>query len=230
MNSVLSQLHHRLIVSCQPTAPLDAAAYVADLAATMVECGAAGIRANGAEHVRSVAARVKVPIIGINKQRHAGHAVYITPTVAAANDVLDAGCQIVAFDGTPGDRPDGSTVGDLVSAVHERGALAMADVSTGDEGLRAAEAGADLVATTLSGYTPHSPRQDGPDLELVQRLAARGVPVVAEGRYNTPERVEAALEGGAFAVVVGRAITDVRFLVRPFVEVVESRSGRGAEG
>lgn len=222
VNDTLSQLRHKLIVSCQPQAPFNTAAYVADLASTMVSCGAGGIRANGAEHVRAVAARVDAPIIGINKQRHEGYQVYITPTVAAAGEVIEAGAPIVALDGSNAPRPDGSTLPELIASVHERGVLVMADISTPGEGFSAAEAGADLIGTTLSGYTPYSPQQEGPDLDLVSVLVERGLKVVAEGRYNAPDLVRAAFDRGAFAVVVGRAITEPRVVVRPFIDVVAS--------
>ncbi|OOV12058.1 hypothetical protein BXU09_19120 [Deinococcus sp. LM3] len=37
-------------------------------------------------------------------------------------------------------------------------------------------AGADLVSTALSGYTPDSPQQEAPDFELMQGLHAAGIP------------------------------------------------------
>ena len=36
----------------------------------------------------------------------------------------------------------------------------MADIATVEEGFRAVELGADMVATTLAGYTPYTSRQD----------------------------------------------------------------------
>ncbi|MEX2541988.1 MAG: putative N-acetylmannosamine-6-phosphate 2-epimerase [Trueperaceae bacterium] len=223
MDRILEQLRHSLIVSCQPQAPLDSPAYVADLAAVMVESGAAGIRANGAERVRTIRTRIGSPIIGINKQRHEGFQVFITPTIASAREVVDAGADIVALDGADAPRPDGSTLRELIASVHERGARVMADISTVEEGVAAAEAGADLIGTTLSGYTPYSPQQEGADLDLVAALSEAGLPVVAEGRYNTSVLVEAAFERGAFAVVVGRAITEPRVVVQPFLTVVAAR-------
>jgi N-acylglucosamine-6-phosphate 2-epimerase len=50
-------------------------------------------------------------------------------------------------------------------------------------------------------------------VELAQEL---DVPVFAEGRYSTPEEVWAAYGAGAFAVVVGTAITDPEELTRRF--------------
>jgi N-acylglucosamine-6-phosphate 2-epimerase len=81
-------------------------------------------------------------------------------------------------------------------------------VDSFEAGLAARDAGADLVATTLSGYTDGSPSA-GPDVELVSRLAARlDCPVVAEGRIRTPDDVRTMFAAGAYAVVVGHAITD----------------------
>lgn len=223
MNTTLSKLRGRLIVSCQTQGPLDKPMYTADLAATMVECGSAGVRVNGPAHVRAVRERINAPILGINKQRHNGYQIYITPTREAAREVIEAGADIVALDGADAPRPDGSTLKELVAYVHDCGALVMADISTYEEGFKAAEAGADLVGTTLSGYTPYSPQLDGPDLELVEALASNlDTPVVAEGRYNTPHLVRQAFERGAFAVVVGRAITEPRFIVQPFLEAAST--------
>jgi len=56
----------------------------------------------------------------------------------------------------------------------------------------------------------------------VRSLAgALRVPVVAEGRYRTPAEVVEALRAGAFAVVVGRAITDPLMLTKSFVDATK---------
>lgn len=92
-----------------------------------------------------------------------------------------------------------------------------------EEGLAAIAAGADLVATTLSGYTPNSPSTAGPDLTLVAALRAAlpaNVPLLAEGRYHTPEIAAAALRTGATSVVVGTAITDHAWLTVQFALAV----------
>jgi N-acylglucosamine-6-phosphate 2-epimerase len=225
MNERLLPLRHRLIVSVQPRPPMNEPRYVADLAATMVECGAAGIRANGAAHVRAVRSRTTAPILGINKQRTEGFEIFITPTRESAGEVVRAGADIVALDGADAPRPDGSDLREMIDHVHSLGALVMADISTYEEGVAAAAAGADLIGTTLSGYTIYSPKMEGPDLELVASLARDlEVPIVAEGRYNTPELVRAALERGAFAVVVGRAITEPRLVVAPFIAAAGTSS------
>jgi N-acylglucosamine-6-phosphate 2-epimerase len=99
----------------------------------------------------------------------------------------------------------------------------MADISTAEEALAAQKAGADMVSTTLSGYTPYSPKLDGPDLSLVRVLAGMlEIPVIGEGRYHTPEQVKQALEYGATAVVVGGAITRPKEITARYVKVINS--------
>jgi N-acylglucosamine-6-phosphate 2-epimerase len=86
-------------------------------------------------------------------------------------------------------------------------------------GLAAADAGADLVATTLSGYTSESVSvSDEPDVRLVEQLAARvAVPVVAEGRYRTGADVRRAFDAGAYAVVIGTAVTNPTAITRRLI-------------
>ncbi|QNP62113.1 N-acetylmannosamine-6-phosphate 2-epimerase [Streptomyces genisteinicus] len=207
----------RLIVSCQAPEgdPMRHTGTLVRLALAAEAGGAAAVRANAPEVVAAVAAATPLPVVGLWKDGDTG--VYITPTVRHALAVAGAGAAVVAADATDRPRPDGSVFADLVRAVHEAGALVMADVSTLEEGVRAAREGADLVSTTLSGYVPGSPAQDGPDLGLVERLAAAiGVPVVAEGRIATPADAAAALARGAHSVVVGTAITAPTALTRAF--------------
>lgn len=211
--AVLDQLRGGLIVSCQTQLPLGTPEFIGLMAQVAVGEGAVAIRANGPENVAAVRAQVKVPILGINKQRVEGFQVFITPTLESALAVIDAGAGIVALDGAPARRPSGIDLRALIDGVHERGALVMADISTLDEGVYAADCGADIVATTLSGYTPYSPQLEGPDFELIENLAqAVARPVIAEGRIYTPDNVRQAFERGAFAVVVGRAITEPKLL------------------
>jgi putative N-acetylmannosamine-6-phosphate epimerase len=132
--------------------------------------------------------------------------------------VIDAGADLVALDCT--DRPrNGDQWPALIEAVHAAGRQVLADVSTLDEGLAAAAAGADYVATTLSGYTDATANKGpAPDLALVTALAAATrVPVIAEGRYDTPALAAQALAAGAHAVVVGTAITNPRAITQRFV-------------
>lgn len=208
-----------VVVSCQayPGEPMRDPDTMARVAMAARDGGAAGIRAQGLADVARIRSAVDLPLIGLVKEGAEG--VVITPTLDTALAVARAGADVVAVDATGRPRPDGSTLADTVRAVHgETGRLVMADVSTREEGLAAREAGADLVGTTLSGYTPFSPRTEGPDLDLVEQLARElDVPVLAEGRVHRPEQVAEALRRGAFAVVVGTAITHPTTLTRWFV-------------
>lgn len=214
----LTAIRGGLVVSCQAPAgdALRDPEVMTAIAASVADAGAVGIRANGLSDVRAIRARVTLPLIGLWKHGSAG--VYLTPTAKHAAAIAEAGADIVAVDGTLRSRPDGRTLADNVAAVHREGRLLMADVSTVDEGLAAQDAGADVVSTTLSGYTPDSPSSDEPDLELVAALAGRlRVPVVAEGRIRTPAQASRALQLGAWAVVVGTAITSPSWIASQFV-------------
>jgi N-acylglucosamine-6-phosphate 2-epimerase len=205
--SVLERIGGGLVVSCQAPEghPLRDAATIARLARCAELGGAAALRINSAEDIRAVRRRTALPIIGLHKVPYA-HRHLITPTLALAEDLAAAGADLIAIDLTH----ESPASGALVAAVRESlGVAVMADVSTLEEGLAAWEAGAEVVGTTLSGYTArHLPTPDDPDLALVGELSARGVRVVAEGRYRTAEQVRQAFEAGAWAVVVGGAITD----------------------
>ncbi|MFF2327995.1 MULTISPECIES: N-acetylmannosamine-6-phosphate 2-epimerase [unclassified Streptomyces] len=211
-------LRGSLIVSCQapPGDPMRETGTLVRLARSAVAGGAAAVRANEPEVVAAIVEAVDLPVIGLWKDGDTG--VYITPTVRHALAIVEAGAAVVAADATDRPRPDGSTFAELVAAVHRAGALVMADVSTLAEGIAAAGQGADFVSTTLSGYVPGTPKQTGPDLGLVAELsAAIDVPVVAEGRINTPGDAAEALARGAHSVVVGTAITAPTALTARFV-------------
>lgn len=220
---VLATLRGRLVVSCQayPGEPMRSPEIMAAVAAAVVEGGAAAVRVQGVEDVRATVARVGVPVVGLWKDGDAG--VYITPTLRHARAVAEAGAHVVAIDATRRLRPDGSTVADTVHMLHEEhGVLVMADCDDLASAVAAAEAGADIVGTTLAGYTQARPRTEGPDLELLREVVAAvgNVPVVAEGRIHTHEHARAALAAGAHAVCVGTAITHPTSLTRWFVDAM----------
>jgi N-acylglucosamine-6-phosphate 2-epimerase len=215
----LAAIRGGLVVSCQapPGDPLRDPEVLARMAASVVRAGAVAVRLNGVEDVRLARAAVRVPVIGLWKDGDDG--VYITPTAEHALAVAAAGAHVVAIDSTDRPRPDGRDLAATITAVHERtDALVLADVSTVDEGVAAVEAGADAVASTLSGYTGGGRTPTGPDLELVAELARKlTVPVLAEGRIHTPEQARAALDAGAWAVVVGTAITAPAWLTGRYI-------------
>jgi putative N-acetylmannosamine-6-phosphate epimerase len=183
--------------------------------------GAGGIRANGSADIAAIKAVVRVPVIGILKRAGVmpDH-VEITPALGDARAVVQAGADIVALDATGRPR-DGETLDVLIPAIRrDLGRPVMADVDTLANGVRAAALGADLIATTLSGYTAETraARDDPPDFELISAfVSTASVPVIAEGRLWTPEHVAEAFARGAHAVVIGTAITNPREITRRFV-------------
>jgi putative N-acetylmannosamine-6-phosphate epimerase len=223
--NVIDLLAGGLIVSCQAREghPLRDARLIAAMARAAESGGAVAVRVNGEEDIRAVWEAVAVPIIGLRKVWMADLPVYITPGFEDARIVAHAGADIIAMDATARPRPGGEHVDELLPRIRQAlGRPVMADVDGVEAGTRAAALGADLIATTLAGYTGDGPVPEAPDLALVRELVrAVRVPVVAEGRYATPEQVREAFRAGAFAVVVGRAITDPLMLTKNFVEATK---------
>lgn len=206
----LESLRGGLVVSAQayPGEPMRHPQTMAQVAASAVIGGAVAVRVQGTADIQFTRSAVEVPVIGLFKDGHEG--VFITPTVQHALAVAAAGAHIVALDGTRRERPDGKTLAQTINAVHElSAALVMSDCGSLDDAVAAAEAGADLIGTTLAGYTGERAKTEGPDLELLAQIADAGLgrPLIAEGRIHTPAQAKAALDAGAFAVVVGTAIT-----------------------
>lgn len=183
--------------------------------------GARGIRANGADDIKAIRAVTALPIIGIAKVWDDRFPVYITPGFAQAAEIAAAGADIVGLDATARPR-DGEAVERLIGRIRgELGREVFADIATLEEGRAAHAAGATYIATTLSGYTEEtaSRKAEGPDLELLSALVAQiPAPIVAEGRFDTPDLVAEAFRRGAHAVVVGTAITNPREITRKFVQ------------
>jgi N-acylglucosamine-6-phosphate 2-epimerase len=222
MHNLIESLSGKLIVSCQalPDEPLNSPVYMAAMARAALMGGAGGIRANGADNIAAIRAVVSLPILGINKRRVHGFEVFITPDYEDARVVVAAGANLVALDGSPSLRPGGETLPDIIRRIHaELHVPVMADCSCLEDGLYSEAAGADIIATTLSGYTKHGrPSQPGPDLDLISQLVKRvQIPVIAEGRFHEPREVAEAFERGVFAVVVGTAITRPGEITKRFV-------------
>ncbi|MCW5853858.1 MAG: N-acetylmannosamine-6-phosphate 2-epimerase [Anaerolineae bacterium] len=230
-HSLLGWLRGGLIVSCQAPSdsPVHGPRFMAAFARAAEVGGAVGVRVNGPADIRAVRRAVALPIIGIQKLKTEGYPVYITPTLASARRLVEAGADIIALDATHRPRSGGLTPEALIRAIQtELGCLVMADIDSLEEGLRAAEAGADIVATTMAGYTPARPMTDGPDLDLLAALAAQvKTPLICEGRVGSPADLAAAFEAGAFAVVVGTAITNPVALTQSFARAArQTEDGR----
>lgn len=231
MNNSIERIKQALVVSCQASEgePLCAPEHICALALSAINGGATALRLEGADNVRFVRSRVDLPIIGLTKAKDIREedrltAVYITPTFDDAAALAKAGADIIALDCTARPRPDGSSVRDIISRIHaELNKPVWADVSTYEEGIEAAQDGADVISTTLSGYTKETANKEekGPDLVLLERLCkALTQPVVLEGKVWNPDEVTAAFKRGAYAVVVGSAITRPQLITRRFVKAI----------
>ncbi len=210
MTNLVDALEGRLIVSCQayPGEPMRDPHTISAVAQACVIGGAAAIRVQGIGDIRATAAAVDVPVIGLVKEGDEG--VYITPTLELALACAEAGAQIVAIDATSRSRPDGLTFADVVSGLKEKypDVLVMADCGSVDDCIRAEADGADIIGTTLGGYTGDRQKTVGPDFEFAsEAIAACSKPVVVEGRIHTLEQATAVMRLGAHAVCVGTAIT-----------------------
>lgn len=216
--SLLESLRGGLIVSVQAwrDSALNDPHVIAAMARAAETGGAVGVRIAGLAHLRAVRASVSLPIVGLVKREYPGFEPYITPTLDEVGAVITAGAEIVAFDATGRRRPGGTEVGDLIASIHSERRLALADCSTADDGIAAIRLGADIVATTLCGYTDATVGQALPALHLVRELASLQRFNLCEGGIRAPADVRAAFDAGADAVCVGSAITNVDWLVREF--------------
>ncbi|MFZ4986416.1 MAG: N-acetylmannosamine-6-phosphate 2-epimerase [Blastocatellia bacterium] len=227
MNKLIESLRGGLIVSCQAPddSPLNDPAVISAMALAASNHGAVAVRINGEANIRATRDRVSIPIIGIQKVVTPGYPVYITPTFEVATRLTASGADIIALDGTRRLRPEGEKIEDLISRIQGRlGVPVMADIATYEEGLFVADWGADIVATTLCGYTEETHGEDLPALHLVNSLARRlEIPVICEGGVASPGAMAEAFEEGAFAVVVGTAITGIDRLLESFMRELPVR-------
>ncbi|HEY9809645.1 MAG TPA: N-acetylmannosamine-6-phosphate 2-epimerase [Halomicronema sp.] len=219
MNAI-QQVSKKLIVSCQaPTdSPLHDPYVISAMAKAAINQGAAGVRIDTPAHVQAVRERlgVGVPVIGLWKQFLPGYEVYITPLFEHAQAIAEAGADIIAVDATQRIRPE--KLDFLIKQIHDQlGLPVMADVDTIESAMAAVDAGADLVGTTLYGYTEQTKNFSPPGLDLLVEMVEKlKVPVICEGGISRPVQAKQALDLGAYAVVVGGAITGIDILVKAY--------------
>ncbi len=222
MNAMIESLKGRLVVSVQayPGEPMREPGTIARIARAAEIGGAAAIRCQGLADIAAIKGQVKIPVIGLWKEGDKG--IYITPTLRHARACSLAGADIVAIDATRRPRPDGRTFAEVVAALHAEDILVMADCGSMEDARMAYEAGADILSSTLAGYSGERETTVGPDLELLREMvAAFDRPVICEGRVHTPEQAKAAMDAGAWSVVVGTAITHPTTITSWFVTAVE---------
>lgn len=226
MNDILNRIKGTVVVSVQamPNEPLYLEQCMIGMMKSVVNGGAGALRLAGARDVKNAKKLFNLPIIGLTKPniipKNYKELVYITPNIKDVIELVEAGADVIATDATKRKRPNNEKLQDLIKYIHINKRLAMADISTLEEGLNAKELGADIISTTLAGYTlesANSPANE-PDFELLKQLVEQTqLPVVLEGRIWEPEQVNKAFELGAHCVVIGSAITRPQLITKRFV-------------
>lgn len=230
-HQLLSAIHGKIIVSCQalPGEPL----YLPEgsimylMARAAKQAGAAAIRAQDVYDVRDIKRETNLPVIGLIKRRLPDTDVFITPAMEDVDALVAADADVIALDCTLRPRSNGEHVNSFLARVRDKypDILLMADVSSFEEGMNACQQGVDFVATTLSSYTPCSIQAESPDFDLVRKLSQSvDTPVIAEGGVHEPAQAAELLRCGAYAVVVGGAITRPQEITARFVQAVEGIS------
>ena len=220
----MTNLPKGLIVSCQApvNSPLHDPYVISAMAQAAVNNGAVAVRIDTPSHIQSVREKVQVPIIGLWKQVITGSDVYITPQFHHAVAVSEAGADIIAIDATTRNRPGDEKLADIITLIHQQlNKPVMADVDTYEAAQLAVNAGADIVGTTLFGYTTATQNFSPPGWELLTQIVENlDTFVICEGGVSSPEMVRKALDLGANAVVVGGAITGIDLLVKAYIAVL----------
>ena len=204
-----------IIVSCQatPGEPLydPQRSLMPYMARAAKQAGTKMIRTSSARDIVGIKEETGLPVIGLIKREYPGYSGRITMTMKEVDECMEALSDIVSIDCTDTVRGDGLTAPEFLKKVKEKypNIIIMADCATLEEAKAARAAGADLVGSTMNGYTAATAHCKGePNYQLVQDMVAElDCPVIAEGRVHTPEQAKKMLEIGAWAVVVGGAIT-----------------------
>jgi N-acylglucosamine-6-phosphate 2-epimerase len=219
-----------VIVSCQleATEPLHTPQHCALFAQAAEAGGATAIRAEGVLNIQEIRATTRLPLIGCLRDSYSDGWMLVTSDINAVEKLVRVGADVVALDATLRMRPSGLDGVRFLAEVRKRypDLPLLADISTFEEGVRAADVGASALSTVLCGRTKETYEQSlvaSPNLDLIYRLATTvGIPVLAEGFiWNTSEAAEA-MESGAYGVIVGGAITRPRVLTQLFVTAVEA--------
>lgn len=208
-----------LIVSCQAldNEPLHSSFIMGKMALAAFKGGAVGIRANSVEDIKEIKNNVNLPIIGIIKKDYENLVPYITPTMKEVEELINEGVDIIAVDATI--NQDENFLKEIIEKYKDQ--KFMADISTYEEGIRAEKIGFHYIGTTLIGYTKHSKGIE--KFEVLEKLIkdCKIAKVIAEGNFNTPEQARRAIDMGAYAVVVGSAITRPQLITKTFVDALK---------
>lgn len=229
LNTLLDSVHNSIIISCQalPGEPLycEEMSLMPFMAEAAKQAGSKCIRTSSVRDVVSIKEKTGLPVIGLIKRTYEGYDSYITPTMQEIDELAAAEADIIALDCTLRKRGDGTTVAEFITQIRNKypDIPLMADISTYEEGINAWKCGINVISTTMSGYTPYSPQTPEPDFDLVQKLVRDvSIPIFAEGKIHYPEEAQKMLELGAFAVIIGGAVTRPLEIAKRFYAVLDN--------
>ncbi|MBU2446948.1 MAG: N-acetylmannosamine-6-phosphate 2-epimerase [Bacteroidetes bacterium] len=226
MKNIFKKLKSSLIVSCQAEGddPFNSPESVAMFAKAVVMGGAKGIRSEGIDKTKKILESVNVPVIGLIKSKFEDGSVRITGSFDEVKKLIDIGCHIIAIDGTFRKRENFVGSEFIKKVKQDYSCIVMADIATHEEAVACADSGVDCISTTLNGYTQETKEvsKTQPNFELVEKLSKNlSIPVFAEGRIASPEHASKMIQLGAWAVVVGTAITRPRIVTSWYVDAIE---------
>ena len=228
---ILNKIRGEIIVSIQamPDEPLYDENCIIALAKSVIElAGVKVVRLAGVRDIKNIKKLFPdVIVIGITKPNkipdNYKELVYITPTVEDCKKVIEAGADIVAFDGTMRKRPNNEKLEDLIKFIKNNNKLTMADIATFEEAKNAYESGCDIVSTTLSGYTKETENNpNSPDFNLVKKIKENlNIFTILEGKIWEKAEVKEAFESRADSIVIGSAVTRPQLIVKRFMGAIK---------
>lgn len=229
--NILDNLKNNLIVSIQamPDEPLYNENCIIAMAKSVVElANISALRLAGERDIKNIKELYgdKITIIGITKPnkipKNYKEIVYITPTIQDCKKVIEAGADIVAFDGTLRKRPNNENLADLIEYIKTQNKIAMADIATYEEAENAYKLGCDIVSTTLSGYTLETQNKpESPDYELVKKIKQNlNIFTILEGKIWEKNDIQEAFKNNADSVVIGSAITRPQLIAKRFKDAI----------
>lgn len=214
--------HHNVIVSSQAVAGsvLRDVDTLARIGLDAIAGGANALRLEGSDTVRLTRSKTDLPIVGLIKTERKDFAPRITLVSQEISDLKSAGANIVAIDST--DRPRPESLESLYRTAQQLELEVFADIATLGEAKFAMDLGATYIATTMAGYTSNRQMTTGPDFELLEEIASCDARVILEGRISSAEHLNKAFDYGAFAVVIGRAVTSPQTILRDLLKGLHS--------
>ena len=216
---ILNTLKKSLVASCQPVpqGPMDKSSIILAMAKSSLIGGAKGLRIEGEKNIKLIKKNINVPIIGLIKRNLSNYPVIITPFLSDIKKIANAGADIIAFDATNRNRPE--SVKSIINEIKKFNKISMADCSSIFDVKNAIKSNVDIISTTLSGYTKNKV-PEYPDFKLLRESISLKIPVIAEGRFNTPYLAKKAIKMGAHCVVVGTALNRVEIITNNFVNTI----------